>query len=102
MCTSTDLNKDLIFDEIKIDEYNFICVDKYIINYPIDNKLMKVISAFGGAGLYKLKSIVLNNIKYNGYEESHIDKMICEHVPFNTELCSKGCKLYINPKMLIM
>lgn len=76
------------------------CVDKYIINYPQDGKLMKVTSAFGGAGLYKLKSI--NKTIYNGFEEKHLDHMICEHVPFNTELCSKGCKLYINPKMLIM
>lgn len=76
------------------------CVNKYIINYPQDKKLMKVTSAFGGAGLYKLKSI--GDIRYNGYEQTHIDHMICEHVPFNTELCSKGCKLYINPKMLVM
>ena len=60
---------------------------------------MSVISAFGGAGLYKLKSI--ENTVYNGYEESHIDKQICEHVPFNNHLINKGCKLYINPKMLI-
>lgn len=75
------------------------CIDKYIINYPVDTKLISVVSAFGGAGLYKLKS--LENISYHGYEESHVDKQICEHVPLNTKLYEKGCKLYINPKMLI-
>lgn len=76
-----------------------ICIDKYIINYPTDQKLLSVISAFGGAGLYKIKSI--GDAKYNGVEPSHITKEICEHVTFNTELIDKGCKLYINPKMLI-
>ena len=75
------------------------CIDKYIINYPIDSKIMKVVSAFGGAGLYKLKSI--GDVIYNGYYEQHLDRMVCEHVPFNFNLGKKGCKLYINPRMLI-
>jgi hypothetical protein len=61
---------------------------------------MPVQSAFGGAGLYKMKSIM--GTKYVGYEKNHIDKQICEHVTFNKCLIDKGCKLYINPKMLIM
>jgi hypothetical protein len=75
------------------------CIDKYIINYPQSSKIIKVVSAFGGAGLYKLNSIL--NSEYNGYHEDHIDKQICEHVPFNIDLCNKGYKLYINPKMII-
>jgi len=74
-------------------------INKYIIHYPENSKLIPVISAFGGAGLYKLKN--LKDIKYDGYEESHLDKQICEHVPLNIKLYEKGCKLYINPKMLI-
>jgi hypothetical protein len=81
-------------------EAYYQCIDKYIINYPSNSPLIPVISAFGGAGLYKLSSI--GNVKYNGYEETHLDKQICEHVPFNTALKNNGCKLYINPKMLIM
>jgi hypothetical protein len=76
------------------------CIDKYIINYPVYTPLISVVSAFGGAGLYKMKSI--KNIKYLGYEDKHLDKQICEHVPFNTSLINNGCKLYINPRMLIM
>lgn len=75
------------------------CVDKYIINYPTNTGLIPVTSAFGGAGLYKLNS--LENVWYNGYEETHLDKNICEHVPLNVALKKKGCKLYINPKMLV-
>ena len=80
------------------DAYNQ-CIDKFIINYPIDAKLITVISAFGGAGLYKMNSI--GEAKYNGYEETHLDKQICEHVSFNQYLIEKGGKIYINPKMLI-
>lgn len=75
------------------------CIEKYIIHYPVDTALISVVSAFGGAGLYKMKS--LENAQYNGFEGLHVDKQICEHVPFNTYLYNKGCKLYINPKMLI-
>ena len=75
------------------------CIQKYIINYPINTKLIPVISAFGGAGLYKIKSI--ENSKYLGVEESHIDKQICEHVPFHQSFIDRGSKLYINPRMLI-
>jgi len=75
------------------------CIDKYIINYPVDGKLISVISAFGGAGLYKLKSI--GDAKYIGVEPNHLNKQICEHVPFHKNMIDRGCKLYINPKMLI-
>jgi hypothetical protein len=75
------------------------CIDKYIINYPTDSKLISVISAFGGAGLYKLKSI--GHAKYIGVEPTHLDNQICEHVPFHKNMIDRGCKLYINPKMLI-
>jgi len=74
-------------------------VTKYSINYPTDNKLISVLSAFGGAGLYKLKS--LSDAKYIGVEPSHIDQQICEHVPLHMNMINRGCKLYINPKMLI-
>ena len=76
------------------------CIDKYIINYPMDSKLISVISAFGGAGLYKLKSI--EDAKYVGIEPTHLDQQICEHVPFHKNMVDRGCKLYINPTMLIM
>jgi hypothetical protein len=77
------------------------CINKYIINYPIYTKIMPVISAFGGAGLYKLSCIQKTNTKYNGCEPTHVDKQICEHVSFNTTLVENSYKLYINPRMLI-
>ena len=77
------------------------CINKYIINYPIYTKIMPVISAFGGAGLYKLSCILKTNATYNGYEPTHVDKQICEHVSFNTTLVKNSYKLYINPRMLI-
>ena len=53
-----NINKDLIFDEIKIDEYNFICVDKYIICIHTTNYNQDIIQK-----LYnKYLSYNLNNI----------------------------------------
>ena len=75
------------------------CITKYMVHYPENKKLIPVLSAFGGAGLYKLKSI--KNAKYIGTDPNHIDNQICEHVPFNTNLINRNCKLYINPKMII-
>ena len=75
------------------------CITKYMVHYPENKKLIPVLSAFGGAGLYKLKSI--KNAKYIGKDPNHIDNQICEHVPFNTDLINRNCKLYINPKMII-
>jgi len=77
-----------------------LCINKFIIHYPPEHELISVLSAFGGAGLYKMKSII--GCKYDGYEKNHITGEICEHVTFNQALIHKGCKLYINPKMLIM
>ncbi len=77
------------------------CVTTYQINYPIDSKIIPVISAFGGAGLYKLSILIKLKPRYNGIESSHINGMICEHVPFNQLLCSSKAKLYINPRMLV-
>jgi hypothetical protein len=77
------------------------CVTTYQINYPIDSKLLPVISAFGGAGLYKLSTLLKLKPQYKGVEETHINGMICEHVPFNQLLNLAKAKLYINPRMLV-
>ncbi len=77
------------------------CVTTYQINYPVDSKIIPVISAFGGAGLYKLSTLISLKPRYNGVEPTHINGMICEHVPFNQFLSSSKAKLFINPKMLV-
>jgi hypothetical protein len=77
------------------------CVTSYQINYPIETKLIPVLSAFGGAGLYKLSTLNKLKPKYNGVEPAHINGMICEHVPFNKILNLANAKLYINPRMLV-
>ena len=77
------------------------CVTKYQVNYPSDSKIIPIISAFGGAGLYKLSTLIKNKPRYNGVEHTHLNGMICEHVPFNQTLQAAKAKLYINPKMLI-
>tara|TARA_Y100000816_G_C26087690_1_gene574225 strand:+ start:753 stop:1601 length:849 start_codon:yes stop_codon:yes gene_type:complete len=57
--------------------------------------LIKVQSAFGGLGLYKIKSI--GKAKYIG----SIDNIpICEHVTFHKELSKSNSLLYINPGLI--
>lgn len=75
------------------------CIERFLVNYPTGGELIPVLSAFGGAGLYKRSSIM--DARYIGVEPAHLDTLICEHVPFHKAMVDRGCKLYINPKLLI-
>lgn len=66
------------------------------INIPTDNKIINVLSAFNGFGIYKTE--FLKNASYIGLD-SHGNE-ICEHVHFNQCVRNNGGKLYIIPKLL--
>jgi hypothetical protein len=73
-------------------------VDQLIVNnqkpIPVDNGLIEVRSAFGGAGLYKTKATY--GCKYNGNNST------CEHVPFHLCIREKNRgRIFINPKFQI-
>lgn len=59
------------------------------------NGWLKVDSAFGGIGIYKIDQI--QNSRYTGKENKNI---ISEHVPFNLSLSSINKRLYLNPKFV--
>lgn len=66
-----------------------------MIEIPTDSEWIEVISAFGGAGIYKKNSFVNN--KYIG---SINGNEICEHVEFNKNIINRGGKLFICPKFI--
>ena len=66
-----------------------------------NKKPIKVLSAFGGLGIYKIKSI--KKCKYNGVEiktdnKTHFIDEDCEHVKFHECMRNNGNdKIYIIP-----
>ena len=58
-----------------------------------NHELIKVNSAFGGLGIYKINKI--GSSLYCGVKDS---KSICEHISFNRGLLGKN--LYINPSLI--
>lgn len=73
---------------------------KHQTHIPRNSDAIPVVSAFGGLGIYKIKHLD-ENCKYIGTSESTLAKEICEHVPLNTYLSTKGLKLFIDPTMVL-
>lgn len=90
--------------EVKCDLYNKVpyevAYEKYIGKFEKPFKMSKglipVLSAFGGAAIYKISKLKEgNDIKYNGI--CHYGE-ICEHVYFHQILKNKyNAKIFINP-----
>lgn len=61
--------------------------------------IIEVDSAFGGLGIYKISKIL--GSRYVGYQEimGHIFE-IAEHVRFHEQLKEKGCRIFINTRMI--
>ena len=57
---------------------------------------IRVLSAFGGLGIYKARSI--RNCRYEGIDNEGNE--ICEHVSFNRKICERGGELYIYPSLV--
>jgi hypothetical protein len=66
-----------------------------MITIPENSEWIKVLSAFGGAALYKKDCFISN--KYIGLIN---DKEVCEHIAFNQELSKRNKKLYICPAFI--
>lgn len=59
---------------------------------------LPVISAFGGLGIYKYDLVF--NLKYKCIEnKDHSIEAVCEHIPFNMEVCSNAAQNYIARNM---
>ena len=64
--------------------------------FPKSLKPFEVDSAFGGLAIYKRDA--LNNVRYIGINDNGSE--VCEHVALNKQIKEKGCKIYINPKLI--
>ena len=87
-----------------------IILDKYTLSFNRDHSPIQVKSAFGGFGIYKMKSVLENSEKYKGSQilnliskdnkNATMKYQKCEHVNFNEGLVSKGNKLYVLPYLI--
>ncbi len=102
---STDkITKEILFDLKK----NYF--DKKKISFSINSPPIKVISAFGGLGIYKIKKIIENKNIYEGEQEINIrfkdgvDKNIfyqrCEHKSFHQGFNDINSDLFILPYLI--
>jgi hypothetical protein len=67
-----------------------------MIEIPTDGDWIEVDSAFGGLAIYKRDAIEM--ARYIGLNENGED--LCEHVLFHRTLKQRGCRIFINPKMI--
>ena len=102
---STDkINREILLDLKK----NYF--DKKKISFPINSPPLKVISAFGGFGIYKIKKILDNKNIYEGEQEINIkfkdgvNKKIfyqkCEHKSFHQGFNDMNSDLFILPYLI--
>lgn len=94
-----------IFSKIKKDY-----VDKKTFSFAKDLAPIKVKSAFGGFGIYKMKYVLNNKRKYEGTQkiiisfkdksEFQIDYQRCEHVNFNLGFVDENLDLFILPYLI--
>lgn len=71
-------------------------VQSRMIHIPSSEEWIEVDSAFGGFAIYRRKAI--SDGLYSGLTDAGL--AICEHVPFNLHLRSKGFRLFINPALI--
>ena len=102
---STDkINKEVL-SELKKNYF-----DKKKISFPINSSPIKVLSAFGGLGIYKIKKIKENKKKYEGEQEITIkfkdgicEKILyqkCEHKSFHQGFSDINSDLFVLPYLI--
>ena len=80
------------------------------VSFPINSSPFKVLSAFGGLGIYKINKIKENKKKYIGEQElsvkfkDGIEKKIsyqkCEHVSFHQGFNDMNLDLFVLPYLI--
>lgn len=101
--------KEKITNEI-IDEVKKDFVDKNIYSFEKDSSPIKVKSAFGGFGIYKMEYVLKNKRYYEGTQiidlvfkdntKAKIKFQKCEHVNFNFGFLDQNLELYIMPNLI--
>ena len=93
-----------------IEEVKKNIIDKKTYSFEKNHPPIKVESAFGGFGIYKMKYVLKNNRKYQGTQivnlttkdqkKIKIKYQKCEHVNFNQGLIEQNLELYILPNLI--
>ena len=93
-----------------IEEVKKNIIDKKTYSFEKNHPPIKVESAFGGFGIYKMKYVLKNNRKYQGTQivnlttkdqkKLKVKYQKCEHVNFNQGLIEQNLELYILPNLI--
>jgi len=93
-----------------IEEVKKNIIDKKTYSFEKNHPPIKVESAFGGFGIYKMKYVLQNNRKYEGTQivdliskdqkKLKIKYQKCEHVNFNQGFIDQNLELYILPNLI--
>ena len=85
-------------------------IDKKTYSFEKNHPPIKVESAFGGFGIYKMKYVIKNNRKYEGTQivdliskdqkKLKVKYQKCEHVNFNQGFIDQNLELYILPNLI--
>ena len=102
-------SKDKI-SKTNIEEVKKNIIDKKTYSFEKNHAPIKVESAFGGFGIYKMKYVLQNNRKYEGTQivdliskdqkRLKVKYQKCEHVNFNQGLIDQNLELYILPNLI--
>ena len=93
-----------------IEEVKKNIIDKKTYSFEKNHPPIKVESAFGGFGIYKMKYVLQNNRKYEGTQivdliskdqkKLKVKYQKCEHVNFNQGFIDQNLELYILPNLI--
>ena len=93
-----------------IEEVKKNIIDKKTYSFEKNHAPIKVESAFGGFGIYKMKYVLQNNRKYEGTQivdliskdqkKLKVKYQKCEHVNFNQGFIDQNLELYILPNLI--
>ena len=102
-------SKDKI-SKTNIEEVKKNIIDKKTYSFEKNHPPIKVESAFGGFGIYKMKYVLKNNRKYEGTQivdliskdqkRLKVKYQKCEHVNFNQGFIDQNLELYILPNLI--
>lgn len=74
----------------------YAAVYSKMITIPEDAEWIEVKSAFGGLALYRRQA--LKGARYAGLNDKGHE--VCEHVTLHRDLIAKGCRIFINPRLI--
>jgi hypothetical protein len=86
----------LIHHNVKKGSASWSSVFSRMIRVAETESWIPVDSAFGGLAIYRRS--ILQGVRYAGLDES--GGIICEHVELHSRLRAKGCKIFVNPRLI--